>query len=143
MTVARPLSSNDIATIFGAGSTGILAKLYGQNPSGICATQTPPAIFDVVQYGAVFDGATSVRVGVQAAIDAARTYMQGGNFRAAEIRFPSGGSIGRLYNGETLNFTGFTDASFRLKVIWNDICILASTNGTPVIDALGSMMIWW
>jgi hypothetical protein len=41
--------------------------------------------------------------------------MQGGNFRAAEIRFPSGGSIGRLYNGETLNFTGFTDASFRLK----------------------------
>jgi hypothetical protein len=97
-------------------------------------------VFDVTQYGAVFDGTSDIATGVQAAIDAARTFLNAGNYRSAEIVFPRG-LTGVLLS--TLNFTGFTSSSSELRVNWNSTGVFAKTNGTPAIDALGSMGIIW
>lgn len=98
-------------------------------------------VFDVVQYGAVFDVASDIKAAVQAAIDAARVYLSAGSYRAAEIVFPQGCPIGRIYS--TLDFTRFTNKANMLTVRWNRIGVLAYTSGKPAIDALGSININW
>jgi hypothetical protein len=96
-------------------------------------------VFDVVQYGAATDGTTDCTAAIQAAVDAARTYLAGGTYRSAVLRFAPG--LKFLVNS-TLNFTGFTTGN-KLYVFGNGASIAGGMTGSPVIDAMGSITIYW
>lgn len=90
-------------------------------------------------YGKSFDG-NDVSTAINAAVADARAWLQAGNYRSARIIFPVGQ---RATCSSTLNFTGFTNSSNSLFVDWNGTSLFCNTNGTPVIDALGSGAIIW
>ena len=121
------------------GATG---STQASNPRTIGAMRAD--VINVKDCGAAGDGVTNDSAAIQTCINlAASSVNVSGSPLSVRLVFPEG-----QYRITTaLSFTAFTSFGnpqpWAFTVDMEGACLIGQTSGTPVIDALGSRMIYW